>query len=66
MLPFVYVLFLLQSPEGIPKESDNEPVDFTDIGNIVVYLLIPLLIIILYFVWRQLRIREERRKNNKD
>jgi len=42
-----------QAPEGIPKPSDNEPIDFTDINNIIIFILVPVALAIFYYLWRK-------------
>ncbi|ETN95626.1 hypothetical protein SAMN04487906_0977 [Zhouia amylolytica] len=61
---YISILSILhQAPQEIPKESDSEPVDFTDFDNILIYIIIPILIFILYFAWRQMKKRERDRRN---
>ncbi|UNY98213.1 adenylosuccinate synthetase [Zhouia spongiae] len=57
-----YLLLIFQAPEEIPKDSDNDPVDFTAFENILIYIIIPILIFVLYFVWRQMKQRERKKR----
>ncbi|MFP4288862.1 MAG: hypothetical protein ACLFQS_06370 [Bacteroidales bacterium] len=42
-----------QSPTNIPRQ-ESEPVQFFDSWeNVVIYLIIPIAIIILYYVWKK-------------
>jgi uncharacterized BrkB/YihY/UPF0761 family membrane protein len=42
-----------QSPTNIPRQ-ESEPVQFFDSWeNVVIYLIIPVVIIILYYVWKK-------------
>lgn len=48
-----FSLFTFQAPEGIPKPSDNEPIDFTELPNVIVFIVIPILVLIFYFLWKK-------------
>lgn len=62
-LLFAYISVPAQIPTHIP--TDREPVAFLEsIENIVVYIVIPLLIAALYFLWRH-RLRKEHNKKQK-
>jgi hypothetical protein len=52
-----------QYQEGIPKPSG--PVDLTKTSNIVIFIALPLIILIVYLIFRKRikRIKEEKRKN---
>lgn len=54
----LYTLFLLsffsltveaQTPQGLPKPSDNEPIDLSSPFSIIFFIVIPVLAILLYF-----------------
>jgi heme/copper-type cytochrome/quinol oxidase subunit 2 len=51
-------LFLLstiafaQIPTDVPKPQDNPPLDLTDPANIIIFIVLPLCVILLYFIWR--------------
>lgn len=47
-----------QKPTMSPK-GDYDPVDFQQIENIVIFIVIPIVFLILYFVWRKKK-RNER------
>ncbi|MHA7944226.1 adenylosuccinate synthetase [Formosa sp. 3Alg 14/1] len=42
-----------QLPLGTPNPDDNQPVDFSDPFNIVVFIILPIIAIILYVYWRK-------------
>ncbi len=52
-----------QYQENIPKPSG--PIDFSETSNQVIFILIPLLILILYLIFRRRikKIKEGKRKN---
>ncbi|MFW5777857.1 MAG: hypothetical protein ACOC4J_01320 [Bacteroidota bacterium] len=58
-LSFLSIVFIsvndlfAQSPTNIPRQ-ESEPVQFFDSWeNVVIYLIIPLAIIILYYIWKK-------------
>lgn len=58
---FVYITSLLiQSPDGIPKPGNNEPLDLQSWSEVIIYILIPILLIVFYFVWRKNRRNRKR------
>ncbi len=48
----------LQLPIGTPNPDDNKPIDVSDPFDIIVFIVLPILVIIFYFV-------RKRQKNNK-
>lgn len=66
---FVAVIFLIpgmsyaQYQENIPKPSG--PVDLSETSNQIIFIVIPLVILILYLIFRKRikKIKEEKRKN---
>ena len=65
ILLFLQVFAILgQTPTHIP--TDNEPVSFFDTpGNIVLFIVIPVAIVILYYLWRK-RLRRETKEEEKE
>ncbi|MCF8715147.1 adenylosuccinate synthetase [Joostella atrarenae] len=45
--------FALQSPDGIPKPGNNDPINLQSWSEVIIYVMIPILLIIFYFVWRK-------------
>jgi H+/gluconate symporter-like permease len=44
---------LAQSPTHLPREQ-QQPVDFFEsAGNIVLFIVIPIVVVILYLIWRR-------------
>ncbi|MCW9038632.1 adenylosuccinate synthetase [Altibacter sp.] len=62
--PFFLLLLLCSSrmiaqiPKEVPHPDTNSPVDLTNPADVIIYIVIPLLFVGLYFIWR-------RRKNRK-
>ncbi len=48
-----------QSPQGLPKPSDNDPIDLSSPFSIIFYIGIPVLAIVLYLVMRGRKKREK-------
>lgn len=42
-----------QVAEGIPKPSDNDPIDFSDINNVIIFIVVPIVLVIFYYFWRK-------------
>lgn len=40
-----------QKPSVAPK-GDYGPIDFTQTENIIIYIVLPIIVLILYFIWR--------------
>ena len=58
MLP---VLLLGQRPTSVPY--DTEPVGFFDsAANVIIYIVLPLLIVLIYILWRR-KIKKEEQDN---
>jgi heme/copper-type cytochrome/quinol oxidase subunit 2 len=53
-----------QTPTHIPR--DSRPVDFFDsTENIIVFIVLPVVIVVLYFLWRKQRAKQkDQDKNN--
>ncbi|MFB9053628.1 adenylosuccinate synthetase [Formosa undariae] len=47
------IALLAQLPLGTPNPDDNQPVDFSDPFNIVVFIVLPIIAILLYVYWRK-------------
>jgi membrane protein DedA with SNARE-associated domain len=58
MLNKLYIL-LLQLPIG-SRDPDDTPIDFTSPFDVIVFIVLPVLMIIFYILWRR------RKKSDKD
>lgn len=54
----LYTIFTFQLPIGTPNPDDNTPLDFSDPFEVIVFIVLPILAIIFYVLWK-------RQKNNK-
>lgn len=58
------VSLMAQSPTHIPR-SRPEPVGFWEsTGNIIFFIVIPLVIVVLYFLWRRQVKKDAQKKND--
>ncbi|QDO94935.1 adenylosuccinate synthetase [Formosa sediminum] len=44
---------LAQLPLGTPNPDDNKPLDFTDPFDVIVFIILPILIVVLYIIWKK-------------
>jgi membrane protein DedA with SNARE-associated domain len=58
---FFGLLVYAQKPTMAPK-GDHKPIDFSRPENIIIYIVIPLVFLALYFLWRSKK-RKERENN---
>ncbi|GBF21156.1 hypothetical protein GQ41_3216 [Arenibacter algicola] len=52
MLNTLYPL-LLQLPIGTRNPDDNSPIDLTSAFDVIVFIILPILVIIFYILWRK-------------
>jgi heme/copper-type cytochrome/quinol oxidase subunit 2 len=52
-----------QLPTHAPNPQDNTPIDLNNLFDIIVYIVLPIGMLILYFLWR--RQVKNNRKNKK-
>lgn len=60
---FSSLMVLAQKPTMSPK-GDYDPIDFQQIENIVIFIVLPIVFLILYFIWRKKKRNE--RNNERD
>ncbi|TDU40092.1 hypothetical protein BXY82_2132 [Gelidibacter sediminis] len=44
---------LIQLPPGTRNPDDNSPMDFSNPFDLIVYIILPILLIIFYILWRR-------------
>ncbi|WP_405604892.1 adenylosuccinate synthetase [Polaribacter sp. Asnod1-A03] len=49
----LYKLPFLQLPMGTPNPDDNKPLDTSDPFEVIVFMVLPVVVIILYFLWKK-------------
>ena len=50
--------FLLQIPTGTPNPSDGSQFDFSSPFDIIMYIILPIVIVILYILYRKQRAKD--------
>lgn len=55
-----FFLAILQLPQGTQNPDDNLPVDLKDPFDLIVFVILPILLIVFYIIWKR------KRKNRKD
>ncbi|MBF8150614.1 adenylosuccinate synthetase [Winogradskyella sp. F6397] len=48
-----YTKLLAQIPSGTPNPGQNSGIDFSSPFDVIVFIVLPILLIISYFVWRK-------------
>lgn len=48
-----YTPLLAQIPRGTPTPGESKALDFTDPFEVIVYIVLPILLIIFYLLWRR-------------
>lgn len=51
----------LQIPTGTPNPSDGSKFDFTSPFDVIVYIVLPIVIVILYVLYRKQRAKDKNR-----
>lgn len=54
---------LAQTPQGLPKPHENDPIDLSSPFSIIYFIIIPLIAAITYFLLKR---RKNRKENNKE
>ncbi|MGJ8592950.1 MAG: adenylosuccinate synthetase [Aquaticitalea sp.] len=49
----IQLLYFLQLPIGSRNPDDNSPIDITNPFDLIVYVILPILMIIFYIIWRR-------------
>ena len=58
MLNILYPL-LLQLPIGTRNPDDNNPIDLTSPFDVIVYIILPILMVVFYILWRKKKKEDE-------
>ncbi|MCH2489023.1 MAG: adenylosuccinate synthetase [Flavobacteriales bacterium] len=51
----MYLFF--QIPKEVPHPDNNTPIDLTSWPDLIIYVIIPIVIVILFFIWRKRRMK---------
>ena len=64
ILPFLFTTFLYgQRPTHSPNPQNNTPIDFNNLFDVIVFIVLPIAMFIFYFLWRK---QEKKNKGNKN
>ncbi len=55
-----------QIPTEVPKPQDNSPINLSDPFELIVFVVLPILFIIFFFVWRGKKKKDIANNANKD
>ncbi|MDN3493789.1 adenylosuccinate synthetase [Winogradskyella bathintestinalis] len=55
-----YNYLRIQVPGGTPNPGESQPLDFSDPFEVIVFIILPILLFILYFVWRKSNKRNDK------
>jgi|GEM_PF-1238046 len=59
------VVMLAQQPTHVPSPQNNSPINLNSWFDILVFIILPIIMVVLYFMWRrQVKIDKEKEKNN--
>ncbi len=45
--------FILQLPPGTRNPDDNSPIDLTSPFDVIVFIILPIMLVIFYILWRR-------------
>lgn len=69
-IPIVTLLFTTslwaQQPTHVPSPQNNTPIDLNNWFDVVVFIVMPLLMVFLYFLWRRQVKMDKESENKKD
>jgi len=64
ILIFLFTPFLYgQQPTHSPNPQNNYPLEFNNLFNVIVFIVLPVVIFILYLVWRK-QVKKDRDNKN--
>ncbi|MEO8934206.1 MAG: adenylosuccinate synthetase [Xanthomarina sp.] len=56
-------LLIIQKSSYTQNPGDSGTVDFTKPFDLIVFIIVPILVIILYFIWKGYKKRDKEQKN---
>ncbi|RMA64429.1 hypothetical protein BXY75_1304 [Ulvibacter antarcticus] len=64
VLNFLFILKgTAQIPKEVPHPNNNSPVDFSKTEDIIIYIVLPVIFIVLYFISRKYRHKKKENSN---
>jgi len=43
---------MLQVSQDVPTNANNAPIDFSNPVDVVIFIILPVLVVLFYFIWR--------------
>lgn len=50
---FIGVILGIQIPREVPHPNTNEPIDFNNLADVIIYIVLPLFFVLVYFLGRR-------------
>lgn len=47
-----------QVSQDVPNNTDNAPLDLSSTADVIIYIVLPLICVFLYFLWRRYKKKE--------
>lgn len=64
ILLLLSVSVLAQSPSELPHPKDNHPIDLTNPADLILYVVLPFVLVVLFFIWRKRKKDDMEDKDN--
>ncbi len=42
----------MQVSQDVPNNSNNAPINLSDPADVIIFIILPVICVILYFIWR--------------
>ncbi|MAZ26275.1 MAG: adenylosuccinate synthetase [Cytophagaceae bacterium] len=49
----------MQVSQDVPNNSNNSPIDLSNPADLVIYIILPIVAIVLYIIWRKRKKRRD-------
>ncbi|MCR9181562.1 MAG: adenylosuccinate synthetase [Flavobacteriaceae bacterium] len=68
-LPLIIFLYgflaTAQQPTHVPSPQNNSPINLNSWFDVIVFIILPIILIVIYFMWRrQVKMDKEKEKGN--
>lgn len=64
LLLLFYSILYAQQPTHVPGPQTNSPIDLNNWFDIIVFIILPLVMIFFYFMWRRQVKMDKKKENN--
>ena len=62
----IFKLAIFQIPTDVPHPNNNSPIDLSKPEDLIIYIILPIVIIALYFIGRRTLKRKKNLKSHED